>query len=587
MTTLVRLLKMHKLVVSLAAVLLSSAALAAIKTDTASFVDTSAHTSDFTAIPPFIETATGKPSVVMAFDVSGSMLHSAYEKNALRERDLGDTFDPDRAGGYYGYFDPASNYRYDYLNEVFWPDATGDWNGSFLNWLTMRRVDVARKVMIGGKVNDRDGETLDGQKVWVLEGEVEYRDTDAMTLYDANSSSYSPIDNNETITIAKGEIQADSLSLSTSEKTKLSDKIELGMFTQTATWRTADYQDPSTWREVTFLNTYTDPVVIATTLTYEGGDPSIARVTDVTATNARVGLIEWKAVPDDHGADDTIFYIVAEKGCHQITLSVGGPLAFCAGAQTIAAADDVNDPAKSTEIIYTDVDGIYTTDPRIVPKARKLDKVTYEEMLEMASLGAKVLQTRSVALAMKYGVRTQVLSSFEDLPGTLVVGEEEIVEQEVVTGIAYAKSEAKVTVVGLADSPGKVSNLFAPLADANVNVDMIVQSASDNGKATDVTFTISEDDLPRAIKTLEAHKSTLEYKDLLSTDNVVKVSVVGVGMKSHAGVARKMFDTLAEKGINIQVISTSEIKTSVLIDAEYTELAVRALHTAYGLDKAE
>ncbi|UTW55742.1 aspartate kinase [Kordiimonas sp. SCSIO 12610] len=237
--------------------------------------------------------------------------------------------------------------------------------------------------------------------------------------------------------------------------------------------------------------------------------------------------------------------------------------------------------------IYTDVDGIYTTDPRIVPKARKLDKITYEEMLEMASLGAKVLQTRSVALAMKYGVRTQVLSSFEDLPGTLVVGEEEIVEQEVVSGIAYAKSEAKVTVVGLSDSPGKVSNLFAPLADANVNVDMIVQSASDNGKATDVTFTIPEDDLLRAIKALEESQETLGYKDLISTDNVVKVSVVGVGMKSHAGVARKMFDTLAEKGINIQVISTSEIKTSVLIDAEYTELAVRALHTAYGLDAAE
>lgn len=234
--------------------------------------------------------------------------------------------------------------------------------------------------------------------------------------------------------------------------------------------------------------------------------------------------------------------------------------------------------------IYTDVDGIYTTDPRIVPKARKLEKITYEEMLEMASLGAKVLQTRSVALAMKYGVRTQVLSSFEDTPGTLVVSEEEIVEQEVVSGIAYARGEAKVTVVGLADSPGKVSNVFAPLADANINVDMIVQSASDDTQSTDVTFTVSQDDLARATKILEENKATLGYKDVISTGDVVKVSVVGVGMKSHAGVARKMFDTLADKGINIQVISTSEIKTSVIIDEEYTELAVRALHTAYGLD---
>ena len=237
--------------------------------------------------------------------------------------------------------------------------------------------------------------------------------------------------------------------------------------------------------------------------------------------------------------------------------------------------------------IYTDVDGIYTTDPRIVPKARKLAKITYEEMLEMASLGAKVLQTRSVALAMKYNVRTQVLSSFEDKPGTLVVNEEEIVEQEVVSGIAYARGEAKVTVVGLADSPGQVSNLFAPLADANINVDMIVQSASDNGKATDVTFTVSEDDLARAVRVLEENRDTLDFQNILSTGDVVKVSVVGVGMKSHAGVARKMFDTLADKGINIQVISTSEIKTSVIIDAEYTELAVRALHTAYGLDVVE
>ncbi|WP_417458407.1 aspartate kinase [Kordiimonas sp.] len=234
--------------------------------------------------------------------------------------------------------------------------------------------------------------------------------------------------------------------------------------------------------------------------------------------------------------------------------------------------------------IYTDVDGVYTTDPRIVPRARKLDKITYEEMLEMASLGAKVLQTRSVALAMKHGVRTQVLSSFEDKPGTLVVGEDEIMEQEVVSGIAYSRAEAKVTVVGLEDRPGQVSHLFAPLADANINVDMIVQSASEDGTSTDVTFTVPEDDLLKAVKVLESNKEALKFRDLVYTGNVVKVSVVGVGMRSHAGVARTMFDTLAEKGINIQVISTSEIKVSVIIDAEYTELAVRALHSAYGLD---
>jgi len=234
--------------------------------------------------------------------------------------------------------------------------------------------------------------------------------------------------------------------------------------------------------------------------------------------------------------------------------------------------------------IYTDVDGVYTTDPRIVPKARKLDKITYEEMLEMASLGAKVLQTRSVALAMTQGVRTQVLSSFEDLPGTLVVSEDEIVEQEVVSGIAYSRGEAKVTVVGLEDRPGQVSHLFAPLADENINVDMIVQSASEDGTSTDVTFTVPEDDLQRAVRVLETNKEEMKFRDLVYTAGVVKVSVVGVGMRSHAGVARKMFDTLAEKGINVQVISTSEIKISVIIDAEYTELAVRALHTAYGLD---
>jgi len=237
--------------------------------------------------------------------------------------------------------------------------------------------------------------------------------------------------------------------------------------------------------------------------------------------------------------------------------------------------------------IYTDVDGVYTTDPRIVPKARKLEKITYEEMLEMASLGAKVLQTRSVALAMTNKVRVRVLSSFEDLPGTLVVSEDEIVEQEIVSGIAYSRGEAKVTVVGLEDRPGQVSHLFAPLAEQNINVDMIVQSASEDGNSTDLTFTVPEDDLQRAVKVLETNKETMKFRDLVYTAGVVKVSVVGVGMRSHAGVARKMFDTLADKGINVQVISTSEIKISVIIGAEYTELAVRALHTAYGLDAAD
>jgi len=234
--------------------------------------------------------------------------------------------------------------------------------------------------------------------------------------------------------------------------------------------------------------------------------------------------------------------------------------------------------------IYTDVDGVYTTDPRIVPKARKMNMVTYEEMLEMASLGAKVLQTRSVALAMRHKVRTQVLSSFEDLPGTLVVDEDEIVESQVVSGIAFSKGEAKITMVGVPDVPGRMAAVFRPLAKENINVDMIVQTSSDNGTATDVTFTVSSDDMNRAIAALRASKKTLEYDHLAYDDDVVKVSIIGVGMRSHTGVAQMMFDTLAEKGINIQVIATSEIKVSVLIDAEYTELAVRALHTAYGLD---
>jgi aspartate kinase len=241
--------------------------------------------------------------------------------------------------------------------------------------------------------------------------------------------------------------------------------------------------------------------------------------------------------------------------------------------------------------IYTDVDGVYTTDPRIVKTARKLHRVTYEEMLEMASLGAKVLQTRSVEMAMKHHVRVQVLSTFEqapgsDLPGTLVVDEDEIVEQELVSGIAYSRDEAKITLVGVEDQPGVAAAIFGPLTDAAINVDMIVQNVSEDGRTTDMTFTVGKADLDRAVQVLEKSKDTLKYRRLNSDANVVKVSVIGVGMRSHAGVAQRMFKALADRGINIQVISTSEIKVSVLIAEEYTELALRSLHTAYGLDKA-
>jgi aspartate kinase len=233
--------------------------------------------------------------------------------------------------------------------------------------------------------------------------------------------------------------------------------------------------------------------------------------------------------------------------------------------------------------IYTDVDGVYTTDPRIVARARKLDKIAYEEMLELASVGAKVLQTRSVELAMKERVRVQVLSSFKDVPGTLVVDEDEIVEKEVVAGIAYTRDEAKITVRRVPDRPGIAAAVFGPLSAGNVNVDMIVQNVSDDG-TTDMTFTVPRADLARAHAVLAEAKSDIGYENVLTDPEVAKISVVGVGMRSHAGVANTMFTALASKGINIQVISTSEIKVSVLIGAEYTELAVRALHTAYGLD---
>ena len=236
--------------------------------------------------------------------------------------------------------------------------------------------------------------------------------------------------------------------------------------------------------------------------------------------------------------------------------------------------------------IYTDVDGVYTSDPRIVAKARKLDRITYEEMLEMASQGAKVLQTRSVEMAMKHHVRVQVLSSFEDSPGTLVVDEDEIVEKAIVSGITYSRDEAKITLFGVPDRPGVAAKIFGPLADAAINVDMIVQNVSEQGESTGLTFTVTKADLERAVTVIKENLAELGYEKLIPDPNVVKVSVIGVGMRSHAGVAQQMFRALAEKGINIQVISTSEIKVSVLIAEEYTELALRSLHTAYGLDAA-
>jgi aspartate kinase len=239
--------------------------------------------------------------------------------------------------------------------------------------------------------------------------------------------------------------------------------------------------------------------------------------------------------------------------------------------------------------IYTDVDGVYTADPRIVTKARKIPKISYEEMLEMASVGAKVLQTRSVELAMKEKVPVQVLSSFEgalgsSIPGTMVVDEEVIVEQEVVSGVTHSRDEAKVSLRHLPDVPGVAAKIFGPLADAAINVDMIVQNVSPDRAKTDLTFTVGRADLPKTLEVLKEVMAGLAGATFDSSADVSKVSIIGIGMRSYVGVASKMFKTLAEKGINIQVITTSEIKVSVLISEEYTELAVRALHSAYGLD---
>ena len=235
--------------------------------------------------------------------------------------------------------------------------------------------------------------------------------------------------------------------------------------------------------------------------------------------------------------------------------------------------------------IFTDVEGIYTCDPRIVSSANKLDQITYEEMMEMSSLGAKVLQTRAVELAMNYNVRIQVRSAFIDSPGTYLVSEDEIVEQQVVSGISHNRDEAKVTLLKVSDRPGVAAGVFGPLAEASVNVDMIVQNVSEDGKTTDLTFTVGQADLNLAVEVLETRKDEIGFHKIVADAELVKISIVGVGMRSHPGVAQTMFNALAKKGINIKVISTSEIKVSVLIDEEYTELALKTLHSAYGLDR--
>ncbi|MEL6487780.1 MAG: aspartate kinase, partial [Pseudomonadota bacterium] len=241
--------------------------------------------------------------------------------------------------------------------------------------------------------------------------------------------------------------------------------------------------------------------------------------------------------------------------------------------------------------IYTDVDGVYTTDPRIVSSARRRDILSYEEMLEMASVGAKVLQTRSVGLGMAYGVPIRVLSSLaepgETDNGTLITGEDEIMEQEVVTAVVPSTGEAKISLLGVPDIPGRSALIFRILADAAINIDMIVQSPARQGAEANMSFTLSEKDRARAMETLIERKGDLGYDELIANQNVAKVSVIGIGMKSHAGVAAKTFEVLAERQINIENISTSEIKISVLIAAEYTELAVRALHEAFGLGDAK
>ncbi|MEO0465931.1 MAG: aspartate kinase [Pseudomonadota bacterium] len=308
-------------------------------------------------------------------------------------------------------------------------------------------------------------------------------------------------------------------------------------------------------------------------------------MTDESHSKARILGMEGSALRDSIDAGE-IAVISGFQGMTDdrriATLGRGGSDTSAVGVAAAIAASSCD--------IYTDVDGVYTTDPRIVSKAQRLERISYEEMLEMASLGAKVLQTRSVELAMNHSVPVRVLSSFlepgEDNPGTLVCSEEEIVEKQVVSGVAYSRDEAKVTLYGVTDEPGVSARIFSLLAGAGVNVDMIVQAKARGEGVANMVFTCTDRESQFAEETLTTHRDSIGYERLDVSRDVAKVSIIGVGMKSHTGVAETMFRALYEKGINIDVIATSEIKISVLIEAAYTELAVRALHTAFGLDAA-
>lgn len=310
-------------------------------------------------------------------------------------------------------------------------------------------------------------------------------------------------------------------------------------------------------------------------------------LTDDAHGSARISGIDGSLILKAFAEEGEVAVVAGFQGIHQpsgrlTTLGRGGSdtSAVALAAALVAERCD----------IYTDVDGVYTTDPRIVSKAQRLDKVAFEEMLEMASLGAKVLQVRSVELAMVHNVRTFVRSSFDNpaqpMPGTLICAEEEIMEQPVVTGIAYSKDEAQITLRQVADKPGVAAAVFAPLADASIVVDMIVQNVSADGATTDITFTVPSADYARAMDVIEKRHAEIGYTLLQGVQDVAKISAIGIGMRSHAGVAAKAFGALADRGINIRAITTSEIKFSVLIDVAYTELAVRTLHSLYGLDGA-